>query len=232
MIIYRYEIKRRYSIRHKKARLIRGKFLVKARKLGVLALTFIALAAILRASGVDDPRCDRSSAIVMQCALLRRTCPDGGMVTLDNANAQRITDAYICDVCAGYDKNDPLSECICTPRAADMLWRNFYAEAETPEGEVRGAREASHDGFSKRDRNTLNAIYDAAVLGKEPDDKRQSGVTRHKQVEFGAKLAVSQKLSANAAARRAIEAYADEQGAYTASEEESLARAIRRELKK
>ena len=113
--------------------MIRGKFLVKARKLGVLALTFIALAAILRASGVDDPRCDRSSAIVMQCALLRLTCPDDGMVMLDNANAQRITDAYICDVCAGYDKNDPLSECICTPRAADMLWRNFYADGQKPD---------------------------------------------------------------------------------------------------
>ena len=105
-------------------------------------------------------------------------------------------------------------------------------EAETPEAEVRGAREASHDGFTKRDRNTLNAIYDAAVLGKEPDDKRRSGVTRRKQIDYGAKLAVSQKLSANAAARRAIEEYADKQGAYTSAEEESLARAIRRELKK
>ena len=105
-------------------------------------------------------------------------------------------------------------------------------EAETPEAEVQGAREASHDGFTKRDRNTLNAIYDAAVLGKEPDDKRRSGVTRRKQIDYGAKLAVSQKLSANAAARRAIEAYADEQGAYTSAEEESLARAIRRELGK
>lgn len=132
MVIYWHENKRRYPIRHRKARLIRGKFLVKARKLGVLVLTFIALAAILRASGVDNPQCDRSAAIIMQCSLLSRTSPDGGMVVLDNSNAQRITDAYTCDVCAGYDKNDPLSGCICAPRAADMLWRNFYAADRKP----------------------------------------------------------------------------------------------------
>ena len=52
--------------------MIRGRFLVKARKLGVLVMTFIALAAILRASGVDDPCCDRTAAIIMQCSLVRR----------------------------------------------------------------------------------------------------------------------------------------------------------------
>ena len=58
------------------------------RKLGVLVMTFIALAAILRASGVDDPCCDRTAAIIMQCSLVRQTCPDDGMVTLDAANAE------------------------------------------------------------------------------------------------------------------------------------------------
>ena len=61
----------------------------------MLVMTFIALAAILRASGVDDPCCDRTAAIIMQCSLVRQTCPDDGMVTLDAANAQRLTDAYI-----------------------------------------------------------------------------------------------------------------------------------------
>ena len=202
------------------------------RKLGVLVMTFIALAAILRASGVDDPSCDRTAAIIMQCSLVRQTCPDNGMVTLDAANAQRLTDAYICGVCAGYDKDDPLSDCICSPRAADMLWRNFYAGAAPPEAEALGEREASSGGFTKRDRNTLNAIYDAAVLGKEPDDKRRSGVTRRKQIDYGAKLVASQNLSSTAAARRAIWEYAGEQGAYSEAEEDALARAIRRELTK
>jgi hypothetical protein len=154
-------------------------------------------------------------------ASCRRACATGGRIALEDAAYDDDEGGHRMGYCYQLHPAEPfevpLDEC---------------EEAETPEAEVRGAREASHDGFTKRDRNTLNAIYDAAVLGKEPDDKRQSGVMRHKQVEFGAKLAVSQKLSANAAARRAIEAYADEQGAYTASEEESLARAIRRELGK
>lgn len=133
MVIYKHENERKHPIIRRKARLIRGRFLVKARKLGVLVMTFIALAAILRASGVDDPCCDRTAAIIMQCSLVRQTCPDNGMVTLDAANAQRLTDAYICGVCAGYDKNDPLSDCICSPRAADMLWRNFYANDRKPD---------------------------------------------------------------------------------------------------
>ena len=107
-----------------------------------------------------------------------------------------------------------------------------YEVAATPEVEMQREREAAHGGFTKRDRNTLNAIYDAAVLGKEPDDKRQSGVMRRKQIERGADLVESQSLSAAAAARCAIEEYADKQGAYTSAEEESLARAIRRELGK
>ena len=54
MVIYKHENERTHPIIRRNARLIRGRFLVKARKLGVLVMTFIALAAILRASGVDD----------------------------------------------------------------------------------------------------------------------------------------------------------------------------------
>ena len=150
--------------------MIRGRFLVKARKLGMLVMTFIALAAILRASGVDDPCCDRTAAIIMQCSLVRRTCPDDGMVTLDAANAQRLTDAYICGVCAGYDKNDPLSDCICSPRAADMLWRNFYANdrRQTPNTAQKRHRQA-HNQPAERHRGALS----------QDDVAKAFGITRH-----------------------------------------------------
>ena len=154
-------------------------------------------------------------------ASCRRACATDGRIALEDAAYDDDEGGHRMGYCYQLHPAEPfevpLDEC---------------EEAETPEAEVRGAREASHDGFTKRDRNTLNAIYDAAVLGKEPDDKRRSGVTRRKQVEFGAKIAVSQDISANAAARRAIKEYAGEQGAYVAAEEDALARAIRRELKK
>ena len=154
-------------------------------------------------------------------ASCRHACATGGRIALEDAAYDDDEGGHRMGYCYQLHPAEPfevpLDEC---------------EEAAPPEAEALGEREASSGGFTKSDRNTLNAIYDAAVLGKEPDDKRRSGVTRRKQIEFGAMLVASQNLSSTAAARRAIWEYADEQGAYTSAEEESLARAIRRELGK
>ena len=94
---------------------------------------------------------------------------------------------------------------------------------------------AKGDGFTPKDRQRLNAIYDASVLGKETPTGQIAAAVRKDQIEFGLNLyrprtKHTKGISFRTAAIRTIKAerFEGAEGSYKMGEVKSLAQAIRR----
>ena len=123
---------------------------------------------------------------------------------------------------------------------ADLFFR-FKPLVSTAAAKPRTAapspvRAAPADGFAAEDRRMLRQIYRAAVFGETPTDAQAAGDVRRRQVLYGTSLyspptKYDRGVSSYRAATMAINApqFLGVKGAYSLSEKDSLARAIRRE---
>ena len=93
-------------------------------------------------------------------------------------------------------------------------------------------------GFTAEDRRMLRQIHRASVFGETPTDAQVAGDVRRRQVLYGAKLyrpstKCNKGFSSYRAADRAIRApqFSGEEGAYSLSDRNALAKAIVREYR-
>ena len=121
-------------------------------------------------------------------------------------------------------------------------WDNFCKAAIAAQKALEGEAQKSNtpqkaDGFTDEDRKRLFRIEQVTIFGKTPNNAQIACNVRRNQVQYGAELyrrptKYDKGFSYSRAAKAAIENpnFRNARGAYSHSEEKSLAQAIRRNL--